>query len=483
MKLNSYRALFEKLDTRPQLDEKILAMAKDAKEGNMDFEETAAFQGVEIAPQKRKSLKGRISRGFMKVGVCAVVCALMLLIVWGPMQKGGVGGNDSYTSAVYEESMVQTDMTASWESMETTGLVSNGAEETATQASTEEAGEITMPQEMQEIPEFTGELDFTYVFDTDAQGELGDTSNKAYTQEGYYHLEQELDGEMLCFRTQTSFQSVPVCSKSDCAHHGEDCDAYFSCEEYPMSRIWYNQGNLYVLKLEEEYFCVYKVSSDGAVREKSCTLMRQCVEQHVYADGTTSTSYYFPTVQIHRGYVYFTNAYPGCEGCSLYRVKLDSQEEPEVLFTLSGSSPSIYNLRPYGKYVLFQMGDVDESEEDCSVGVYVYDTEEGTISRMSEEARWQYCIYKQDLYYYDEQFNVIKKDLETGEVSVFYENPDEQEEDVMYEVNVFSHGDELVLSIENMNTRYGTQVVFDETGTVISILQKKDGLLHPYTLE
>lgn len=368
-------------------------------------------------------------------------------------------------------------------------LTADVLEETTIPESTEEDVQIILSEELQGIPEFTGELDFTYVFDTDAQGESGDTSNVAYTREGYYYLQQleMTEGMMLYYYDWESGQSVPVCSKSNCNHKGEGCDGYFDGAEYPLTRLCYNQGNLYAVKQDGDYFGIYKISEDGAVREKSCTLMRQYVEEQVYDDGTTTTSYHYPTVQIHRGYVYFTDCYPGCKSCGLYRVKLDSQEEPEVLFTLSENSPHIYSLTAYGRYVLFKMGNFDDSYVNFSGGLYVYDTQEGTISTIGEGLFSGSCILNQSLYYYDSQNNILKQDLETSQVILFYENAQEQDvyDNYNYEKKLFSYGSKLVFSFNNRETGYCKQIVLDENGAVISTLEgyEEEDMLHPYTFE
>lgn len=240
---------------------------------------------------------------------------------------------------------------------------------------------------------------------------------------------------------------------------------------------------MYVVKQDGDYLCLYQVSTDGAVREKSCTLMRQYVEERVYEDGTATTSFHYPEVKIHRGYAYFTDHYPGGESCSLYRVKLDSAEEAEVLFTLSEHFPCMYNLKPYGRYVLVEMGNFDDSYMNFSGGIYAYDTEEGTVSRMGEEGRGQYCIYNQSLYYCDLQFNIMQKDLETGHVSLFYENPNGRDENGSYDIKLFAYEDELVFSVTNWDTGYCTQTVLNGDGTVTDTLEGEDAKLYPYTFE
>lgn len=117
------------------------------------------------------------------------------------------------------------------------GLTADVLEETTTSASTEEAVQIVLSEELQGIPEFTGKLDFTYMFDTDAQAEVQETDNIAYTQEGYYSWQDGYGAKMLYYCDWESGQSVPVCGKSNCAHQGEGVRCIL--REQGVSHIWY----------------------------------------------------------------------------------------------------------------------------------------------------------------------------------------------------------------------------------------------------
>lgn len=116
MKLKSYRELFEKLDTSSKLDERILAMGREAEKGNADFREAADFKATELLPQGKK-MKGSLSRGFVRVAINVAACALILLIVWIPLKMADVAETgDSTASTAFEESAVAPNMTHSDES-------------------------------------------------------------------------------------------------------------------------------------------------------------------------------------------------------------------------------------------------------------------------------------------------------------------------------------------------------------------------------
>ena len=338
---------------------------------------------------------------------------------------------------------------------------------------------------------FSGEVDFTYVYSTDAQSDLKDYSSVIYTKDGYYQSqfmesegilmdESKLGRELYYYDNQLA-QQILVCSKTNCPHDGAGCDGFFSEKEYPTLRFWYYKDALYCMKLEGDYLYIERVSGDGSVRKKSCTLMRQVVESKLNEDGSESTSYYIPEIQIHRGYAYFSDYYIGCESTSLYRVKLDSEGEAEILFTLT-ENPTIYRIKPYGRYVLFQMGNYSVDFSKLCGEIYAYDTENGTISRISEGAIWDYCMLGQALYYFDLQNNIMKKDLVTGETTLFYQN---ERECVLSPTRLFPYEDNLIFVITDLNTNMDVQLIIDENGVVTSTLEEASGdtLLHPYTFE
>lgn len=117
MKLKSYRELFEKLDTSSKFDEKMLAMGREAEKGNTDFGEAADFKATELPPQRKKTLKGSLSRSFAAAAINVAACALVLLIVWIPLKMADVAKTGASTaSTAFEESVVSTGMTYSDES-------------------------------------------------------------------------------------------------------------------------------------------------------------------------------------------------------------------------------------------------------------------------------------------------------------------------------------------------------------------------------
>lgn len=126
--------------------------------------------------------------------------------------------------------------------------------------------------------------------------------------------------------------------------------------------------------------------------------------------------------------------------------------------------------------------------------MYTYDTEDGTISHLSDQIIHGYTIRDSFLYYIDMNGGLYRKDLQTGTITPFGEDALEigQNDDKQ----LFFHEGHLVVALTDWETRLCTQYVLDEEGRILSTLegyeyesyipegQSKedvDTLLHPYT--
>lgn len=296
---------------------------------------------------------------------------------------------------------------------------------------------------------FAGELDFDYVPETDSQIDLGDYSPTAYIKDGAFNRSRDAAGHMLWFYDYKTGTEKLLCNKEGCWHIDDSCGAVLDVEKYELPYLWYQEGFLYVPKLEDGELCIERISStDGAVREKACTLMKIEPETVTDEDGIEHLRLYYPGIQLHRGYAYFTTGVNGEEqSCGLYRVKLDGTGETETLYTLEASgnrNPTIYHMKPYGRYVLFEMGYVEhgESSLDYSVSLYAYDTEgNGEITCFCEGVFCDYTLSEDALYYLDIEGNIYKKEFDAEEAKLFYQG----EEDKKYDYgNLFFSDGKLV---------------------------------------
>lgn len=365
----------------------------------------------------------------------------------------------------------------------TVSACSSGSED-----STEHSNAAT-PTSLSKFPAFDGELDFTYVPETDAQSNRYDGSGIAYTNNGMYMLSNQdggmLSDLMLSFYDYATGQTVYVCSKSNCTHNGVDCDAYFRQEEYPIKSLWYQEGYLYVVKIEEDYLCLEKVSLDGSIREKCCTLMRLNIQTRLDDSGIEESWIVYPEIQLHRGYAYYSTYYPGDTIVGFYRVKMNSNENAENLFTLEGTYPILYRIKPYGRYVLFQMGEfLNEEGTEFSISLYAYDTEgDGKITCLCKNIARQYTVDNSALYYCDRNDNVYKKEFSNDEAVLLFKQEVISEEDRESSPKLmFLHEDTLVYEVINYNTEGQVhQYVFDLNGNLKQIFDSQyDNLIRPY---
>lgn len=265
--------------------------------------------------------------------------------------------------------------------------------------------------------------DIVYEFNTDDQP---DTANKVYTSDGIYSIdyseETEIDNILTFYDYQTK-QVVPVCNKANCSHNTKDCNAVFSDSRYPsLINISYYNENLYVMAQNDGYLCLERISLDGSSRNVSCEFARVETDVDEDEDGMKTTSTYYPNWIIHRGYAYYATSYPGSGKAELMRVKLDSEEKAEVLYSMEGEYPELYRVRGYGNGIYFQMGNyTDDSMTDIDAALYVYNVDTGKISEVASDVIKYYTIGENVVFYFDEDDNITKYDVLTKKRKVFCE--------------------------------------------------------------
>lgn len=324
---------------------------------------------------------------------------------------------------------------------------------------------VTISSVLQNIPKFSGELDFDYVYETDAQAEIGIHATCAYTKDGRYYMKamENSGANILYFYDNASGNTVPVCSKSNCAHNTEGCDAYFSEEHYSLyPSFWYYENSLYFPMMEGDYLYFEKISLDGSTREKAGTILRWEEKVTVNADGSESIDLTFPIGQLHRGYIYFTNYSFGEQTVVLYRSKLGSSDTAEAIFTLEGNNPGILNIKPYGRYVLFQMCNFSNDYLDYEGGTYAYDTETGAISLIGEDIMGDYIIINNCMYYDDQKNRIHCKNLKSGEENLLFEGMELKE---YYTSSLLTKENGFIYLITDDVGNVSEEIVFDLDGT------------------
>ena len=233
----------------------------------------------------------------------------------------------------------------------------------------------------------------TYNSETDAQsfylwGDMAKTKN------GFYFF----DSTMLMFFDLASKQLVPVCNKPNCEHDSiasEGCNAIFS--EYNitydhMSGVRYYDGYLYITGCDEEgYDCLYRIAQDGSTREKYMKLYRS-------GRMSTETESYrrAPSFWIHRGYVYYINEME--ETQVIRRMEL-GKDKAEVVYEAQGERATIYRMKAYGDYLVFQTGNFAEDMINIEARICAYNIKTGEIGTIVNDVYNEYHIYDGKVYY------------------------------------------------------------------------------------
>lgn len=316
--------------------------------------------------------------------------------------------------------------------------------------------------------------DCVFVADTDAQPNISEYPQIAYTDKGYYELVRDyniaIGGiQRLFFHDYATGRNVIVCSKIDCSHVSEECDAYFKDEDY-SDNMCYQNDTLYFIKREEGYQKIEAITPDG----NNQTVSRSSL-----------------LTWIHRGYAYFSTFEPGRSTAELYRVRLDSNEQPELICSIGeegGNVVMLYRIKPYGKYVFFQMGESGDGGYNYDTSIYAYNTETGDVTRVCEGAMRDYMVMGDSLYYFDMQDNIHRMKLQTGVSELFLENDRE-----IYYNKIFNNDGYVIHEIQNLENKnldtgeielYDIQLVIDENGEIVKTLNSlKDEMLPEYVIE
>lgn len=290
---------------------------------------------------------------------------------------------------------------------------------------TEAVGEIREPVVSEGIGGYDEELldlknyNLQYVQDTDAQP-CFEWTRMAKSKNGYYYwgeYSMETGNGLLMFFDRATEKTVPVCNKPECSHSDENCNAWFNAEssvmegviEYNRNIIMFYEGYVYVIGYDfEGNMYLYKVSEDGSTCEQYMKLYKQ--DTTVPGDPN---SFHFgtPEICIHRGYVYYLEAFESEP--RIRRMKMGGDTE-EVVFKLTGERSNVYRIKPYGDYVFFQAGNfIDDTCTKIEAGVFAYNINTGEIKLVRKGVYSDYVIADNKLYYYhDKGTNVY--DMVTG---------------------------------------------------------------------
>ena len=254
---------------------------------------------------------------------------------------------------------------------------------------------------------------YSYKFDanTDCQADIGEYPMEAFTENGYYSLQclsESNNSKMLYYYDYATKQSVLVCGKTNCQHKDDTCDAFFDEQKYPISSIWYYEGNVYIPSLDEDYLCITKIAPDGSTRKKMCSVAKIVQVTEEEEDGGIATATYYPAMVLHDGYIYYSSSYPGCKKAELYKKAVDDNADAIKLDEIEGDSVQIYRIKGYGENVFYQKAVFGEDGDVTDGGIYVYNLSKAKSSLIVKDAVSYYCLDENgNIYYHDNAQNAI----------------------------------------------------------------------------
>jgi len=238
--------------------------------------------------------------------------------------------------------------------------------------------------------------DTTYNIETDSQNYFDVfTRHITASVDGFFLFRWKPKAKILSFVSKDTKEYTPVCSRVDCSHNSDTCDAAFSGLVY----INYYDGSLYAVKDEKDknnpgyvYFNLYKISCDASVYEKEFEMMYAKVNECI-------APYYI----IHRGYVYYV-AESGGDFC-LYEYNLQSKDK-KLLYRASDEKMLAFigSMQGYGDGIFFS----EVSGENERIKVIYYSQKNGEFYEITDGmTSANFALTGDGIVYYDG--NCIKK--------------------------------------------------------------------------
>ncbi len=187
------------------------------------------------------------------------------------------------------------------------------------------------------------EKKYNYIYDK-LTTQSSVSSRAAFGDDGYYFLANGI----LYYYDMSDADAVPVCSKAECSHKDEECDAYiYDNAEYDTydltnvninclgNMIWYEDGSLYMIKRDKTGDYLMQYDSTFKNERTVCTL----AEKGTTVGGPSATTE--DTAVLYNGYLYYFTVCPVYANelvdenyyITFYcnRVKVSQGAKPEIL--------------------------------------------------------------------------------------------------------------------------------------------------------
>ena len=163
-------------------------------------------------------------------------------------------------------------------------------------------------------------------------------------ENGYYCIEQiEAGTNRICYLDNETKNTIPLCSKAECSHTDENCNAYLS-KNYNAQQIYYYNGMVYVIYNDDTDGLSYleQVAPDGSYRKR------------LFEIGAVSPAY---CLTFHDENVYIYQRQGSVSGYEestavLRRRSLDGKED-EHAYEYTGYGAVIHAAKSYGGKLFF----------------------------------------------------------------------------------------------------------------------------------
>lgn len=162
-----------------------------------------------------------------------------------------------------------------------------------------------------------------YVFNNDeAQYYMGKTAAAAET--GYYYIAcsplSTSSYKFLYYFDMVNKNAMPLCTKLNCAHNDESCDAYMSDDKCLSSYIWYYNQRIYMIERNSEKDILVSYDKTGRDKREGAVLS---------VDGRSVIDSYGSRACVSHGKLYYMLA--GEKSQFLYEVSLMGKDTPKLI--------------------------------------------------------------------------------------------------------------------------------------------------------
>lgn len=315
----------------------------------------------------------------------------------------------------------------------------------------------------------------------------------AAAEDGYYYVStppiyevrvdenhSQITERYLYYFDMENMNSFPLCSKSNCQHNSEECEAYLSSEECVGSTIWYYKERIYMMEKTAEKDLL--VSYDKTFRDKKTELV-------LSVDGLSVNENSSGLKQAVLGNGYFYYLMYNDKGGALYKVSLTDGSKPVKikqlidytgyssdyiatdLITLTTISDKLYVSRKSS----YSVGEYDYE-------LYVYSESEDKIEKVinykdTNVSQQLKISWEKNLF--DENNKMYTQISEAGEVFIYKIDLDTHEYEKIYTIeaayaDMCSFDGKYIYIKDTSNQVVKKQVdihVVDTSGTEVDVLK------------